>query len=389
MGRSVSKASNSVKPQMSLAVTGPSVCTALQDWRTEVCAELRLLALDWHWAYWPACVLDLLEHWDLLLDERWRSRLLWQDYLQTYERERSEVVQGTWSTLAVPLEQKPPHKEAKPALVTGLKAHLRDTKTHGIAAMIACFAREFYSFYAVAPLSDDPFELAIDLQSPKDALRISSEVRAFISLCEKAINVYYNSADLPSALVHELVVERVFTTQVNEVLLAVFAADDREKMLKIEAKAGLYADLTCSSLGISPFFSVDRTKPGQSPDSAYEKAILALKGLPTAISPYKKLKFLVKTTHLICKSIDAYWADTPDMDRALLEVTTDQILRIYLYLVLQARAPALGLHVRMMQEFLGKDVLQSAFGYYVSTLEAAVEWTAELNSAFLGKLIGK
>lgn len=378
MGRSVSKATlqPGAKPQMSSAMTGPSVSTTLQDWRTEVCADLRQLSLDWHWAYWPVCVLDLLEHWDLLMDESWRSHLLWQE-----QTSASSEVMSTLATLAVPIEQK--SNEARPALATDLQTHLRSTKTHPLAAVIACFSREFGRFYA---LSDDPFELAIEIQSPKDVQRIASEVRAFISLCEKAISVYYQRADLPSALVHEVVVEQVFTTQVNQVLLAVFAEEYREKLLKIEAKTALYEELACSNLGISPFFSVDRAKPGQSPSSAYRKAILALKGLSTALSPYQKLQFLLKSTHLICESIDAYWADTPDMDPALLEVTTDQVLRLYLYLVLQTRTPDLVLHVRMMQEFLGKDVLQSSFGYYVSTLEAAIEWTAELDSTFLGKL---
>lgn len=392
MGGSTSTRNAKPKPtqQLSSAPTHPSLCPApLPDWRAEIYSDLSQLRSEWHWAYWPSSLTCLLTHWDLQMDERWRSSLLWHDYTRTYTRERSEVLRVTCSSLAVPIQQQQTDKEANRAALTFLKTHCKEIKTHAIAAMIACFSHDFYQFYSLSSSSDDCFELAIDLQGPADVFRIISEVRAFISLCEKAIYAYYRGVDLPlfvPAAVHEVVVERVFTTQVNEVLLAVLATDYREKLTKIEANLALYAQLTCTNLGISPFFSVDRVKPGMEVNSAYEKAILALKGLSNAASPYKKLKLLLKSTNLICESIDAYWRDTPDIDRDLLEVTTDQVLRIYLYLVLRSRAGDLALQVRMMQEFLGKELLQSSFGYYVSTLEAAVEWSAELNSDFLAKL---
>ena len=393
MGGSTSTRNAKPKPtqQFSSAPTHPSLCPApLPDWRAELYTDLSQLRSEWHWAYWPSSLTCLLMHWDLQMDQRWRSSLLWHDYTRTYTRERSEVLRVTCSSLAVPIQQQETDKEANRAGLTFLKTHCKETKTHAIAAMIACFSHDFHQFYTLSSSSDDCFELAIDLQGPTDVLRILSEVRAFISLCEKAINAYYRGVDLfVPAAVHEVVVERVFTTQVNEVLLAVLAADYREKLPRIAANLGLYAQLTCTNLGISPFFSVDRVKSGTEVSSAYEKAILALKGLSNATSPYKKLKLLLKSTHLICECIDAYWRDSPDIDRALLEVSTDQVLRIYLYLVLHSRAGDLVLQVRLMQEFLGKELLQSSFGYYVSTLEAAVEWSAELNSDFLAKLTAK
>jgi hypothetical protein len=361
----------------------------LLDWRIEVFQEVQIAARAVPWASWPAALQSLLEGWDILIDERWKSSLLWHDYLYACQLQRKAVGTTTRSTLAVPLPTESSSDTTN--LIDFLRTHLEAEKTNAVSALIATFAREFSSFYALNPASELPYELAIDINDEQDLKKVTKEVHLFVSLCLDAFLVYYKGVDLTQLLgslaeVKDLIMERIFSYPVAEVLIMVFRAADVEKQRQVDEKTAAYSHLTCSDLGVEPLFCLDRARTNGTRSHGYDKVITCLRSLPLARNPMAKLQVIVRSTRLVCECIDDYWEVDPSVDKDQLVVNADQILSIYFYAVLKARVQGLGAHLRLMLEFLRKDVKQSTMGYYLSTVEASLENVARLDEAFLTAL---
>ena len=345
----------------------PSISSAprLLDWRIEVYQEVQAAARAVPWASWPAALQSLLENWDILIDERWKSSLLWHDYLCACQLQRKAIGATTRSTLAVPLPTEPTADSA--GLVDFLRTHLEAEKTNAVSALIATFAREFSSFYALNPASELPYELAIDITDEQDLKKVTKEVHLFVSLCLDAFLAYYKGVDLTQLLgslveVKDLIMERIFSYPVAEVLIMVFRAADEEKQSQVDAKVASYSHLTCEDLGVEPLFCLDRPRTDGTRSHGYDKVVTCLRSLPLSRSPMSKLQVIVRSTRLVCECIDDYWEVDPTVDKDQLVVNADQILSIYFYAVLKARVQGLGAHLRLMLEFLRKEVKQSTMG---------------------------
>ena len=369
----------------------PTVYTSprLLDWRVDVYQELHEAGRLVPWAFWPNALQSLLENWDILQDERWKSSLLWYDYLSTCNFPANQVNTTTLSTLAVPLPVSTSTETSN--FLTFLKTHLEDCKNNAISAMIDSFAREFRQFYALNPADEQPFELAIDIKSEGDVKKVVKEVLLFVNICLNAFMTYYKGVELPVLLVsiaeiRDLIVERMFSYEVNETLQAILEVAEEEKQRVVDWKVEKYGDLRCEDLGIEPLFCLDRTRADGSGSRGYDKVISCLRSLTVARSPMAKLMIVVKSTRLVCECIDDYWAIDPSINKDQLVVNADQILSIYFYLILKAKIRNLSAHIRIMLEFLRKEIKQSTMGYYLSTIEASLENVARLDEAFLAAL---
>lgn len=299
---------------------------------------------------------------------------------------------STRSTLAVPLPSTTIPSTESLSFIDFLRTHFEAAKTNAIAAMIASFVTEFWKFYSLNTRQEDCLELAIDIENDDDLRKVTKEVQLFISLCINAFSAYYKGVDLTQFLspslseVKDLITDLVFRSQVSDIILKVFQASGAAKQHQIDLNIEKFSYLTCADLGISPFFCIDSPKANGQSSNGYEKAILCLKSLAEAPTPMSKLKAITKSTRLLCECIDDYWEDSPDIDKDELIVNADQILSIYLYIVLKAKIKHLWAHLGLMQEFLRKDVKQSTMGYYLSTIEASLENIALLTPEFLVQL---
>ena len=377
------------------AQTHPSLYSSprLLDWRTDVYQDLKQVVGAVPWASWPTALFGLLDSWDILKDERWKSSLLWHDYLRTYQLQRSAVGVSTRSTLAIPLPSPTvPSSTESISFIDFLRTHFEAVKTNAIAAMISLFVREFRNFYSLNTRHEESFELAIDIENEDDLHKVTKEVHLFITLCINAFSAYYKGVDLTQFLspslseIKDLITDLVFRSPVSEVMLRVFQATGAEKQRQIDLNIEKYSYLACEDLGISPYFCIDRDKADGRSSGGYDKAIVCLKSMAAAPTPMSKLKAITKSTRLLCECIDDFWEDNPDIEKDELIVNADQILSIYLYIVLKAKIKQLWAHLGIMQEFLRKDVKQSTMGYYLSTIEASLENIALLNPEFLVQL---
>ena len=79
-------------------------------------------------------------------------------------------------------------------------------------------------------------------------------------------------------------------------------------------------------------------------------------------------------SRLIVEAINQFWDGITVVDPDKLIIDGDNILQLYLYIVLRARIPNMYAYIKMMDEFSTDHVRSvSRFGYCMSTLEIAME----------------
>jgi hypothetical protein len=146
-----------------------------------------------------------------------------------------------------------------------------------------------------------------------------------------------------------------------------------------------YSDLTCADLGIEKKFQIDSVSvSGQ--NNGYDKAINKLRELEINYSPLRKLGIIISTTRLICECVDDYWKDDPSMNKENLVIDADQILSIFLYIVIKAKVWNLKGHVGLIYDFGRKIVQNGQMGYYVTTIEACIMQVENMGSELLTRL---
>ena len=108
----------------------------------------------------------------------------------------------------------------------------------------------------------------------------------------------------------------------------------------------------------------------------YSSAIQMLKKLSKVRSPYKKMLLIASVSTEITGCVDNYWADYEDIIPNLnyLQVTSDELLKIFIYIVAHARLPELIVHEMIVQKFTFSYTKSSMIGYYNSTLDAAINY---------------
>ena len=70
-----------------------------------------------------------------------------------------------------------------------------------------------------------------------------------------------------------------------------------------------------------------------------------------------------------------------------LTIAADQIVLIYLYIVIRSKVPSFFSHIRFMQEFTTPYVKKISLGFYMATYERALYTLVESDEKTLSKLI--
>ena len=79
------------------------------------------------------------------------------------------------------------------------------------------------------------------------------------------------------------------------------------------------------------------------------------------------------------ETITDFWSGITTIDADKLVIDGDNILMLYLYIVLRARIPKMYAYIKMMDEFSTTYVRSiSRYGYCLSTLEIAMERISSL-----------
>lgn len=340
--------------QNSLHLSISLLVGSTQDWKQPVARALLAASSQCSWAYWPSDLRRLVWDWNAGQDSKWRSNVLWFDYLKA---SKSEF-----------------HPEKAKSLLDYLRSHLSylNLHTNAIAALIHGFAGSFERFYVdtAAMWREGEAELAVDIMEMEDFRRVLREILCFVEVAAVAFEGYYGGEEfgrlVKSRAVdsRELILEEIMKTRVHSTLLRIYEAANASREALYLQKLKDLSDLTCADLGISPLFCLDT--------AGYQSAIEALRELAAVTGPMAKMTQVMVTTRRLCECVDLRWKDCPvPADR--LVINADQILSIFTYIVVKARVRNLMAQVAMIVEFVKPDVQQGPIGYYLATLEAAIE----------------
>ena len=343
------------------------------------------------WAYWPSDLKKFIMDWSSGSDSKWRSNVLWFDYLHAYTSETPAVQPCTFSTLLVPIAPLVSSDMSAGTLVEFLKGHFTHTDTHAIAGMVHLFANSFVHFYTELGTMQKEVQLAVDIVSLEDAQKVTGEVKAFLTVAMAGFQSYYGGVDFGKLMkeramgVKDLITDQVMHTKVHEILLQVYASANASKEAIYHQKLKDLAGIQCIQLAIEPLFCIDQVRSHNSEPIGYQWAIDSLREIATTTSPTTKLSVIISTTRKICECIDEYWKGTPQLPAEELVINADQILTIFVYITLKARVRNLMGHIFLIMEFVRTDVQQSSYGYYLATLEAAIEHILLMGERVEGK----
>lgn len=110
--------------------------------------------------------------------------------------------------------------------------------------------------------------------------------------------------------------------------------------------------------------------------------------LPKLKSPYKKMMLIASLSTEINECINNYWAGLDDIipTDKYLEVNSDELLKIFIYVIVCSQSPDLIIHQQIIKKFTFKLTKQSMIGFYNSTLDAAISYIQEnlLNDVKIG-----
>lgn len=111
-------------------------------------------------------------------------------------------------------------------------------------------------------------------------------------------------------------------------------------------------------------------------NDVYNKAINILRNLAKTKSPYKKMLLIASISTEITRCVDDYWADLEDIipSREYLQLNSDEILKIFIYIVVHAQFPELIIHEKFVDNFTFSLTKSTMIGFYNSTLDAAINY---------------
>lgn len=335
---------------------------------------------------WPSEILKLVESWNTVKDYKWRSNVLWYDYLQSY---KVNTAQDPTPVTVISFPQGSSHYtnsfEAQ-SLIDFLHGHFSNSEEHFIAAMILRFNQAFLLYY-----SDSAHDLKPQVRADPKVFsdRMIDDIKGFVMLTLQAMIHYYGGVvaktieEKPGEM-YDLMLEEVFTSSLQDCLLKVFKIANKESDDLYTRNLEEYSTLTCSDLGIHSYFQLDVDRGDNI--TPYGKAISKLKELEQQFSPLKKLGVIIQTSRILCECVDEYWREDQTISKEDLVISADQILSIFLYIVIKSKIPYLSGHIHMICEFGRKIVQNGSMGYYVTTLEACVEQIETMSPELLKKI---
>ena len=93
-------------------------------------------------------------------------------------------------------------------------------------------------------------------------------------------------------------------------------------------------------------------------------------------SPYRKMMIIASVSTGITECVDNYWAETDEIipSSNYLQVTSDELLKLFIYIVAQAQNSEIIIHEMFVQKFTFSLTKSSMIGFYNSTLDAAINY---------------
>ena len=152
--------------------------------------------------------------------------------------------------------------------------------------------------------------------------------------------------------------------------------ENTDKTIK-DLKANFYKDNSNININEEKSIFTSLNKSIKNKNDGYNSAIEIIRSkLPKIKSPYKKMMLIASVSTEITECVDNYWAGTDEIipSQNYLQVTSDELLKIFIYIVVHAQMPELIIHEMIVQNFTFSYTKSSMIGFYNSTLDAAITY---------------
>ena len=127
--------------------------------------------------------------------------------------------------------------------------------------------------------------------------------------------------------------------------------------------------------------SYTRTKNIEYLSYPYETAIQLLKQVKKYRTPFEKMMIFASISGEITDCINDFWKDLDGyIDNSLLNLEIDQLMTIFIYIIIQSQITDIGVHCKIIKSFTTCITKASMIGYYYSTVEASIQYISSINN---------
>ena len=126
--------------------------------------------------------------------------------------------------------------------------------------------------------------------------------------------------------------------------------------------------------------SYTRTKNIEYLSYPYETAIQLLKQIQKYHTPFEKMMIFASISSEITDCVNDFWKGLNEyIDNDLLNLEIEQLMTIFIYIIIQAQIPDISVHCKIIKSFTTCITKASMIGYYYSTVEASVLYISSIN----------
>ena len=113
----------------------------------------------------------------------------------------------------------------------------------------------------------------------------------------------------------------------------------------------------------------------------YETAIQLLKQIKKYKTPFEKMMIIASISNEITDCINDFWSQMESyIKKDLLGIEAEQIVTIFIYIIIQSGIIDIFVHCKMIQFFTTCTTKSSTIGYYYSTVEASITFIRTLKN---------
>ena len=239
---------------------------------------------------------------------------------------------------------------------------------YGNAVNLECFLEEkdelinliTSCFFQTGKIYSKVYEL-FSMQMNKQILDLDSKLKQLASITPKDIDIP-DKFSLDEATVR-------YQKELKEQSLGVV---NKKKTDTIIINNELTGRITVSSgrVELNQNFYEKNQKQG------YSTVIKIIRGLKHNKVPFEKMLLIASISTEITECVNSFWEGFEEIipSSSLLNINADELMAIFIYIVIKAQFPEIILHQKIVNDFTSRTTKSTMIGYYNTTLEAAIEY---------------
>lgn len=205
------------------------------------------------------------------------------------------------------------------------------------------------------------------------------DIRNFLEILQETLCLYYNIEQIA-----EVVPEFVFLTKENLISFLtnhLFNSElydclmEYESRLSRKAEEKLQKSIFTMQYMTTKDFSIPKSLLNPLKSEPFKDSIEIIRTLNQHKSPLQKLKIILKTAEAALKEIEEIVSQP---------VTGDDVLLIFLYILVKAKPGDLVGQLNLIDKYAGKGLLMTKSGYYFATVQICVKHLQEDNCKDMG-----